>query len=309
MPRPFADLVDELVADCRNAPAIGDLELEALGFATAFEAVVEDQAGEAAAVVERLAAHAEPHAAAALRAIALYGRGPLGDEAARAAPAGDGPPAAHVGIFEVQGVWRSRSDDVVADLVWLGRPDGTRQSFVAVTGPDGLGGPLLGGGLGSVPDGEDCDDWLGALTGALGTGLPKAVTPQAVVRRLQAGAATNDAILVEVSAPLAMGMRLAAHALAGRADAVPALPFDIEGADSDDDRAAYINRVLARAVAEGVDPADRAALLDWHAGFQRRTPNHQLQGLGVASPPTRRGGDAERRAKRKAARKARRRNR
>ena len=58
--RPFADLVDELVADCRRAPTVGELELEALGFAMAFESAVAEQEAEAPAVADALAAHERP---------------------------------------------------------------------------------------------------------------------------------------------------------------------------------------------------------------------------------------------------------
>jgi hypothetical protein len=305
--RPFPELVDDLVADVRRAPDVREAEMEALGFAMGFEAVVEDQAAEAPLVVDALRVREEENeAGAALRAIALYGRGPLRDEAAGVEPRGSR--AADVGRFDVAGVWRAASPEVTAHFTWLGRPGGVHQSFVVVTGPDLLGAPLLGGGMSNVPADEDVDQWLAAVVGALGTAAPEEAPADELLDRLRRGAATNDAVLVEVSASLAMGARLAAHALAGAADAIPPLEWPAEEAETDDDRAAYVQRVLVRAVEEGVDPSDTDALAAWFADFQDRAPGRQLRGLGVRAPKPPRA-DAKRRAKRRAAKQARRRNR
>jgi hypothetical protein len=306
--RPFPELVDDLVADVGRAPDVREAEMEALGFAMGFESVVEDQAGEAARVVEALRAREGPAAEAALRSIALFGRGSLREASAHVDVDLRRPPAADVGRFEVEGVWRAAAPEVAAHFAWLGRPGGVAQSFVVVTGPDLLGAPLLGGGMSNVPPEEDVDQWLAAVVQALGTGAPAEATAEELLGRLRRGAGTNDAVLVEVSAALAMGARLAAHALAGAADAVPALAWAADEGETDDDRAAYVQRVLVRAVEEGVDPTDREALLDWYAGFQDRAPARQLRGLGVPAPRPPRA-DAKRRAKRRAAKQARRRNR
>ena len=320
--RPFADRVDELVADCRRAPTTGELELEALGFAMAFEAAAEDPEAEAGPVAAALADHPDPHAAAALRAFALYARGPLRDEAAartsESTPSeGDSATlAAQVGTFEVGGVWRAVSREVTVHMAWLARPGDQRQAFVVVTGAEELGAPLLGGGMSTVPLGEGMDQWLAAMVASLGTGEPERSDADRLLGALRRGAATNAALLVESSLTLAMGARLAAHALAGDAEAVPALPFVADEAETDDDRAAYVQRLLLHAVEEGVDPVDTDALAAWFATFQSRGPREQLRRLGLErgprpAPPSARRRDAagDRAKKRKAARKARRRNR
>jgi hypothetical protein len=301
---------------------VGELELEALGFAMAFEAAAEAPEAEAAAVVEALAGLHDPHADAALRALALYARGPLRNAAQRrtSKSGGSEPPsstfAAQVGVFEVGGVWRARSREVAVDMAWLVRPGEQRQAFVAVTGADDLGAPLLGGGMSSVPAGEGIDHWLDAVVASLGTAAPEPSDAAVLLGALRRGAETNAAVLVESSLTLSMGARLAAHALGGASDAVPALPFVADDAETDDDRAAYVQRLLLHAREEGVDPADTAALTAWFTRFRDRRPAEQLKRLGLTrsvatdrpEPPRRRDGP-DRRAKRKAARKARKRNR
>ena len=311
MARPFADLAGELVADCRRAPTVGERELEALGFAMAFEAAAEDPEAEARAVVDALAAMDGPHAAGALRAFALFARGPLRDAAEASGARADG-----VGEFEVGGAWQAGSPEVRVHMAWLARPDESRQAFVAVTGAPELGSPLLGGGMSMVPQGEGVVQWLDAMVASLGTSPPESVEPDAIVAALRRGAQTNAAVLVESSLTLAMGARLAAHALAGAAGAVPPLPFVADEAESDDDRAAYVQRLLLRAAEEGTDPADTEALGAWFSTFQARRPAEQLRRLGLPAlpgdgqtPAPRRQRPPDRRTKRKAARKARRRNR
>jgi hypothetical protein len=304
--RPFPELVDDLVADVARAPDVREAEMEALGFAMGFESVVADQHDEAPAVVEALAGRDGDAAGAALRAIALFGRGPLRDAAAGIEARG--ALATDVGRFDVAGVWRAAAPEVAAHFAWLARPGGVHQSFVVVTGPDLLGAPLLGGGMSNVPAEEDVDAWLAAVVQALGTGAPEEAPAEELLDRLRRGAATNGAVLVEASAALAMGARLAAHALAGDAAAVPPITWAADEGETDDDRAAYVQRVLVRAVEEGVDPSDRDALAAWFADFQDRAPARQLRGLGVRAPRPPRG-DPKRRAKRRAAKQARRRNR
>jgi len=315
--RSFTELAGDLVADVRRAPDAATAELEALGFAMAFEAAAEDPGAEAGEVAAALAGRRDPHADAALRALALFARGPLRDAAAAHEVDVSRAPARDIGAAAAEGAWRLEARDVVAHVAWLARPAGTPQSFVLVTGADGRGAPLLGGGLTTARQGQSEDERLAEVMSALGAGDLAPVAPEALVEHLARGARTNAALLVEVSLTLAMGARVAAHALAGAADAVPDLAWSADETDTDDDRAGFVERLLARAAHDGVDATDPDALAAWFAAFQQRRPREQLKLLGlpgVASGEDQeaarrvRGGDP-RRARRKAARRARRRNR
>jgi len=324
----FADLVAELVADLRRSPDPGSVELEALGFAMTLERMAEQPGIEAAEVVAVLRGEGSVEALSALRAFQLYG-GPVVRSAAAVA-ADELPDDLAVGTLAPAGVWRASSSDVVVHLAWLERPGPwPDQSFTLVTGPDRFGAPLLGGGMGTAPAEEDAASWRAAMVEALGTGAPAEVSGADLLERVALGAGTNAAAVVEVSAALAMGARIASVALGGGGadDPAVALAWSLDETESDDERASYLQRLLLSAVADGVDPNDRLALASWTAELQKRRPREQMKQLGLAggadadpdlSPPGLEpaprapagGADAAaKRAKRKAQRKARKRNR
>lgn len=322
----FADLVPELVADLRRSPDPASVELEALGFAMTLERMAEQPGIEAAEVVAALRGEGSVESLGALRVFGLYG-GPVVRSAAAVASA-ELPDDLAVGTLAPAGVWRAESPDVAVHLAWLSRPGPwPDQSFTLVTGPDRFGAPLLGGGMGTAPEDEDAAAWRDAMVAALGTGAPVEVPGSDLLDRLARGAGTNAAAVVEVSAALAMGARIASVALGGGGvdDPAVALAWSLDETESDDERASYLQRLLLAAVADGVDPDDRLALASWTAELQQRRPREQLRRLGLAGggdlpeggpdgPPAARarpgGGDAAaKRAKRKAQRKARKRNR
>jgi hypothetical protein len=280
------------------------------------ERVSEEPQVEAREVVEALVADGGVHARAALRAIALLGDDAVwGDmEVGRELPPRD---ARGVGTLRLAALWRAESDDVVVHLAWLTREDGPEQSFTLVSGPERVGAPLLGGGIGTAPADEGPDAWRDAVVAALGTRPPVETTPDELLAWLRRGAATNAAVLVEVSAALGMGVRIAGHVLGS--ERLPVV-WSLDETETDDERASYLQRLLLAALADGVDPNDRTALERWHRIFQTRRPKEQLRRLGLGGvpaaedapaprAPARPGGEAARRAKRKAARKARKRNR
>jgi hypothetical protein len=311
--RPFADLVDDLLRDVRRAP-VADLELEALSFAMALVWASEEPRREAAEAVDVLAGRAEPAAAAVLRTFALIAP-PVVREAAATVPLDRSGPAGDVGSFDVQSAWRAVGPGLVAHVVWFARPGGRAQSFFLVTASDDLGAALLGGGMSGDSDPGGLEARLAQITGALDVGEFTQVEPGEVLDRLGRGARTNRALMAEVSVGLAMGIDLAAHALAGDVDAVPGVDWTQDDGEDDDERASFLMRVLSRALEDGVDPADPDALAAWRETFSALSPREQLKRLGLPSvasaddPVPGRRSDSDRRAKRKAARRARKRNR
>jgi hypothetical protein len=310
--RSFADLVDDLLADVRRAP-VADLELEALSFAMALVWASVTPREDAQAVVDRLSASADPAAAAALRALALLGP-PVLRQAAAGVPVDLSDRAGDVGRFDVVSAHRAVGPGLVAHVVWLSRPGGRAQSFFLISAADDLGAALLGGGMSGDSDPDGLEARLAQVAGALDVGEFRAVEPDEVLARLRRGATTNRALMAEVSVSLAMGIDLIAHALAGDVEAVPSLDWAEDDQEDDDARAAFLMRVLARALEDGVDPNDAEALAAWRDTFGALSPREQLRALGLpaaqAGPPhAEKRSDAGRRSKRKAARKARKRNR
>jgi len=133
---------------------------------------------------------------------------------------------------------------------------------------------------------------------------------------MKRGAATNRALMSEVSVTLAMGLDIGAHALGGSVDAIEGVDWTQDDSEDDDERAAFLLRVLERAVDDGVDATDPDALAAWRLDFAELSPREQLRALGLPPIPSkddpqrrRRAADARRRARRKAQRRARKRNR
>lgn len=311
MPRPFADLVDGLLADVRDQPASA-VELEAMSFAMALVWASETPREEAEHVVDTLAGTPEPAAAAVLRAFELLGPPVVREKAAEFTFRGDA--AAEIGEFTVVSAWRATGDAIVADVVWFERPGGRAQSFFLATAPDSLGAALLGGGMSGDAEPDGLQDRLDRLSTALEVGEFTQIEPADVVDRMTRGAATNRALAAEVSVALAMGFDIATHALTGSVESIEG-PDWVDDDEDDDQRANFLLRVLARASEEGVDLTDPARLEEWREAFGELSPRQQLKALGlpaigsVDDPPPKAKADARRKAKRKQQRKARKRNR
>jgi hypothetical protein len=312
--RPFADLVDDLLRDVRRAP-IADLELEAVSFAMALVWAAERPRDEAQGVVGRLSSTADPDAQATLRALQLLAP-PVVREAAGRVPVDLSGRAADVGRFDVESAWRAVRPGLVADVVWFARPGGRAQSLFLVTASDDLGAALVGGGMSGDSDPGGLEERLARLSGALDVGDFGPVGAAEVFERMKRGAATNRALMSEVSVTLAMGLDIGAHALGGSVDAIEGVDWTQDDSEDDDERAAFLLRVLERAVDDGVDATDPDALAAWRLDFAELSPREQLRALGLPPIPSkddpqrrRRAADARRRARRKAQRRARKRNR